>query len=540
MAREPGLRPHYVTTSRGQIRLWLNGEGPNLVVLPGLVRSAQSVAKTLAHCIPGWRVIAVEMPGTGYSSGVAPRTVEDMAESVAEALAWLGDEPCVIAGHDLAAPVCARLVHRGQFDARAGFAIDRWSASGWKRSAVMPPDLSLRGDGTHLIALWSFIRDRHLLVPDNPSLPAADGGPVPAVEELSDAFIGAAQHPEGYAAAWAMCADAVEEADNLADVRDAAGLAGALQALQLPDGVALPPPAEALPAPSIWYDYVETARGRIHLRRAGAEGDPLLVIPTGGGSSAQFAPVITGLAQGRRVFAVDYPGNGLSAPPAGEVSTATLAQDMLALLDAMGIDQADVWGSHTGSLVALEMAVIAPERVGRIVMEGPVFIAPDFQTDLLTNYFLDFTPDKWGQHLLAIWNWRRDMFMYWPWYNVERSAARKLGVPAAGDLHLYALGIVESGPTYDRAYRTAFSYDTRARLPELSRPALVCAGPNDQLKNGLTEARPVAPAGLVSYAETPTTVWWPDPDPDEARQTLAVYDRFLREGAADDMEPGAS
>lgn len=87
---------------------------------------------------------------------------------------------------------------------------------------------------------------------------------------------------------------------------------------------------------------------------------------------------------------------------------------MVALLDAMGIEHTDIWGFHTGALVALEIALIVPDRVGRIVMEGPVFIDSGLQDDILANYFIDFSPDKWGRHLVSARNWRRDMFMYWP------------------------------------------------------------------------------------------------------------------------------
>ena len=60
---------------------------------------------------------------------------------------------------------------------------------------------------------------------------------------------------------------------------------------------------------------------------------------------------------------------------------------MAAIIDALGFEEIDIWGSHTGSLVGLELAVLYPQRVRRAVLEGPVFISPDFQTDLLDKYF---------------------------------------------------------------------------------------------------------------------------------------------------------
>lgn len=223
-----------------------------------------------------------------------------------------------------------------------------------------------------------------------------------------------------------------------------------------------------MPGKAIWHEAVQTRRGLVHLRRSGGEGFPLLVIPTGGGSSAQFEPVVTGLAEGRQVFSVDYFGNGLSEKLDRDVTISMLADDMATLIEALGYDRVDVWGSHTGSLVGLELAVSHPQLVRKAVLEGPVFIDPNFQSDLLDNYFPPIIADKWGLHLQLIWHWRRDMFMYWPWYRVDRATARDLGVPSAEDLHLYAVGILESGSTYDQAYRSAFKYDTASRLPLLS------------------------------------------------------------------------
>ena len=530
------LHPHYVTTPRGQVRLWLSGSGPNLVAIAGLTTAASVLARRLAETCPGWRAIVVELPGVGGSSEAAADTgdnadtVDNAAAAVAGALTWLGKEPFVLVGFDLSCPVADRVraALAASGPARTVF-VSAQTAADWAKAGTDPGNLDPRQDGTHLQALWAFLRDRHLLKSANPGLPATEGEPLPDDRTLSETFVAAAVRPHRFASLWRASASAMRctvgaGATNVAYTAD---LPRALAGLSVPAGSAVPPKTAAGPEGAIWHDYVETRNGRMHLRRSGDKGRPLLVIPTGGGSSAQFAPVVTGLANGRQVFAVDYLGNGLSDKPAGKVSIETLADDMLALLDALGFDDVDVLGSHTGALVALELAVIAPERVGRLVMEGPVFISQDFQDDLLANYFPVIEPDKWGLHLPLVWNWRRDLFMFWPWYRVDRTAARELGVPTADELHKYAVGILESGSTYGGAYRSAFFYDTRARMPKLTRPGLVCAGPDDMLKDGLTDARRLGPDGLVTVSETPTTVWWPDPEPVAAAETLAMYDAFL-------------
>jgi len=47
------------------------------------------------------------------------------------------------------------------------------------------------------------------------------------------------------------------------------------------------------------------------------------------------------------------------------------------------------------------------------------------------------------------------------------------------------------------------------------------------LVNALAETRALNLQN-VEVRETPTTIWWPDPDPEAAAATLAIYDAFLR------------
>jgi len=67
------------------------------------------------------------------------------------------------------------------------------------------------------------------------------------------------------------------------------------------------------------------------------------------------------------VLAVDLPGHRRSAGPALQDIEA-MAGWTLALLDAAGVEQAALAGHSMGSLVALEAAARAPERVTRLAM----------------------------------------------------------------------------------------------------------------------------------------------------------------------------
>jgi pimeloyl-ACP methyl ester carboxylesterase len=72
---------------------------------------------------------------------------------------------------------------------------------------------------------------------------------------------------------------------------------------------------------------------------------------------------------GYGVLAVDLPGHGRSGG-AAKASVEEMADWLLALLDAAGVESAALFGHSMGSLVALEAAFRAPGRVSRLAMLG--------------------------------------------------------------------------------------------------------------------------------------------------------------------------
>ena len=75
---------------------------------------------------------------------------------------------------------------------------------------------------------------------------------------------------------------------------------------------------------------------------------------------------------GHSVLALDQPGHGRSlAPPLADVEA--LADWTLAWLDSAGVRQAALVGHSMGSLIALEAAARAPQRITRLVMVGTAY-----------------------------------------------------------------------------------------------------------------------------------------------------------------------
>ncbi|MDN5920366.1 MAG: alpha/beta hydrolase [Pseudonocardia sp.] len=86
-----------------------------------------------------------------------------------------------------------------------------------------------------------------------------------------------------------------------------------------------------------------------------------------------FGRVLPALAEGHQVIGVELQGHGHTADIDRPLQLDLLAEDVVALLDRLGIERADLFGYSLGGLVATEVAVRHPERVGRLVLAATHF-----------------------------------------------------------------------------------------------------------------------------------------------------------------------
>jgi pimeloyl-ACP methyl ester carboxylesterase len=81
-----------------------------------------------------------------------------------------------------------------------------------------------------------------------------------------------------------------------------------------------------------------------------------------------FGPLLEPLAASRQVIGVELQGHGRTADTGRPMTIEALAGDVVALLDELGIAQADLFGFSLGGLVASAVALAAPDRVGRLIV----------------------------------------------------------------------------------------------------------------------------------------------------------------------------
>lgn len=97
-------------------------------------------------------------------------------------------------------------------------------------------------------------------------------------------------------------------------------------------------------------------------------GEPLLLIHGLGYGRWGWEPVLGPLADDFGVLLYDNRGIGESDVPAGPYTARDLAEDAVAVLDAAGVERADVVGTSLGGMAAQELAISFPGRLNRLVL----------------------------------------------------------------------------------------------------------------------------------------------------------------------------
>ena len=250
----------------------------------------------------------------------------------------------------------------------------------------------------------------------------------------------------------------------------------------------------SVPLPTVRRAFADTSFGQMHYRLAGS-GAPVLLCHASPGSSKQLESLICRLASTRLVIAPDTPGNGDSSRlPIADPTAADYANALLEFLDATGIVRCDAYGSHTGTAILTELAILAPMRIDRLVLDGLAVFTKAQRNEYLRRYALPFEADLDGAYLIRAFMFCRDQYLFFPWYARDREHRRERGLPPPDQLHDWVLEVLKAKDSYHLAYRAAFSYSAAERARLLQQPTLALTAADDPLRQG-TES---AVAGMAS------------------------------------------
>lgn len=98
------------------------------------------------------------------------------------------------------------------------------------------------------------------------------------------------------------------------------------------------------------------------------EGPPLLLLHGLGDSAHSWQWVMPTLARTHRVYAPSLPGFGASAKPAIDYSPEFFTSFVAAFLDALGLEHVGIVGNSLGGLIAMRLALVAPNRVNALAL----------------------------------------------------------------------------------------------------------------------------------------------------------------------------
>ncbi len=236
--------------------------------------------------------------------------------------------------------------------------------------------------------------------------------------------------------------------------------------------------------------FVRLAHGDVHYRAAG-QGPLVLALHESPRSSLSMLPVIEALAGRYRVIAPDTPGYGLSDPLPGEAPTLDDFLDVIGgLLDALGVGRAALYGAHTGAALATAFALREPGRVTALVLDGLSAFTDEEIESFRLHYLAPYEPHWDGRHVMGLWSRCRDLFTWFPWH--DRTTTRRLtGDPGdIGPAHRSALGLLQAGADYTKAYIRAASFRPNTVMADLKPPTRVIARPGDLIADHLERLTP--------------------------------------------------
>src|SRR5579859_2938326 len=115
--------------------------------------------------------------------------------------------------------------------------------------------------------------------------------------------------------------------------------------------------------PGVTHQFVAARGARFHVARAGvAGGEPLVLLHGIPLHWYAWRKVIAELAADHELYCIDLRGCGWSTPTRRGYATAELARDVLAVLDALGLDRVRLIGHETGGWIGFELCLTAPDR----------------------------------------------------------------------------------------------------------------------------------------------------------------------------------
>jgi 3-oxoadipate enol-lactonase len=226
-------------------------------------------------------------------------------------------------------------------------------------------------------------------------------------------------------------------------------------------------------------DWIEVNGVVLRYDLQGRGANTLVLIHEMGGTIETFDGVLPQLARDRRVLRYDTRGAGLSEKIRGALSIDTMTGDVVALLDALGIEgRVALAGVAVGAAIAIRFAAQHPERAAALIALGPATGMP---------------PERLAATLAVADKAERSGMRPGMEEGLEKTYPAELRQDLRRFQSLRGQRMGNDPASYAAVYRMLAQLDMTQDFPRVQCPTLVVAGTLDRL-------RPPAGAEAVARA----------------------------------------
>jgi pimeloyl-ACP methyl ester carboxylesterase len=183
---------------------------------------------------------------------------------------------------------------------------------------------------------------------------------------------------------------------------------GAAARAQSDSGTATPMGGDGMTQAGVETGYAPVNDLQMYYEIHGSGGVPVVLLHGAYMTTGLMEFLLSGLANTRQVIAVDFQGHGRTADVDRPITYEQMAEDVAALMEHLGIAQADVVGYSMGGSVALLFAMRYPERVRKVVAASGQYRLDGLYPEVIAGIATNSTPE---------------LMMGTPWYEAYAAVA---------------------------------------------------------------------------------------------------------------------
>jgi pimeloyl-ACP methyl ester carboxylesterase len=228
--------------------------------------------------------------------------------------------------------------------------------------------------------------------------------------------------------------------------------------------------------------YVDTPEGQVHYHFVDGAEPAIVFLHQTALSAKTYDPTLRVLDLPNRLVAIDTPGFGGSYDLEGMPTLAWYADQILATLDALGVQSFHLFGHHTGASLAIEIAARVPTRTVSLMLAGPVFMTTEEREAFVAGYNEPLTPQRDGSHLMKNWG-----------YSAQHNP--ECDVEVMQDAVVDLLRAWRARP---QAYMAVAHHDTAARAADVTAPVLLMTTPGDFFRASFGRAEAMFPNAMAA------------------------------------------